>query len=131
MLRSSVRRAVSCFHTSHQCIKYYCAFYLGSFLAYVPKMKIGLSNHQSASVCVSLCHSPTNNFWTACYIFVIFNNAIQVDFDAVIFNPNSSTILKWLRFKVISWGHDFQPCTSMIWTVCIFGLLSLHHIQSS
>jgi hypothetical protein len=28
------------------------------------------------------------------------------------FNPISSTILKWLRLKVVSWGYDFQPCTA-------------------
>jgi hypothetical protein len=35
----------------------------GPFLAYFPKMKVGLSNQQS--VCVSL----TSYFWTACYDF--------------------------------------------------------------
>jgi hypothetical protein len=35
-------------------------------------------------------------------------NVIQVALDAIIFNPISSTILKWLRFKVVSWGHDFH-----------------------
>jgi len=57
-------------------------------------------------------------------------NAIQGDLDAVIFNPISSTILKWLRFKVVSWRHDFQPCTAMVWDCLIVGLLWLHHIQS-
>jgi hypothetical protein len=28
------------------------------------------------------------------------------------FNPISSTIVKWLRFKVVSWGYDLQPCTA-------------------
>jgi hypothetical protein len=32
-----------------------------------------------------------------------------------IFNPIASTILKWMRFKVVSWMHNFQPCTAMIW----------------
>jgi hypothetical protein len=36
----------------------------------------------------------------------------QGDYDAVIFNPISSTILKWLRLKVVSWRHDVQPCTA-------------------
>jgi hypothetical protein len=62
-----------------------------------------------------------------------------VDFDAVIFDPMSSTILKWLRFRVVSWGHDFQLCTAMVWDCLIVGLLLelfvvrllwLHHIQS-
>jgi hypothetical protein len=53
-----------------------------------------------------------------------------VDLDAVIFNPISSTILKWLRFKAVSWGHDFQPCTAKVWDCLIVGLFWLHHIQS-
>jgi hypothetical protein len=61
-----------------------------------------------------------------------------VDLDAIIFNPLSSTILKRLWFKVVSWEHDFQPCTAMIWDCLIVGLLLglfdglfwLHHIQS-
>jgi hypothetical protein len=57
-------------------------------------------------------------------------NAIQENLDATIFNPISSTVLKWLRFKVISWKHDFQPCTAMVWDCFIVGLLWLHHIQS-
>jgi hypothetical protein len=44
-------------------------------------------------------------------------NAIQGDLDAVTFNPISSTILKWLRVKVVSWRHDFQPCSTMVWDV--------------
>jgi hypothetical protein len=46
-----------------------------------------------------------------------------VDLHAIIFNPISSTILKWLRFKVVSWRHDFQPCTAMIWDCFIAALL--------
>jgi hypothetical protein len=57
-------------------------------------------------------------------------NAIQVDPDAIFFNPIASTILKWLKFKVVSWRHDFQPCTAMVWDCLIVGLLWLHHIQS-
>jgi hypothetical protein len=30
--------------------------------------------------------------------------AIQVDLDAVIFNSMSSTILKWLKFRVVGGG---------------------------
>jgi hypothetical protein len=57
-------------------------------------------------------------------------NATQVDLDAVIFNPTSSTILKWLRFRVVSWRHDFQPCTAMVRDCLIIEFLWLHHIQS-
>jgi hypothetical protein len=46
-----------------------------------------------------------------------------VDLDAVIFNPISSTILKWLSFKFVSLGRDFQPCTAMVWDCLIVGLL--------
>jgi hypothetical protein len=53
-----------------------------------------------------------------------------VDLDAIIFNPVSSTILKWLRFKFVNWRHDFQPCTAMVWDCLIVGLFWLHHIQS-
>jgi hypothetical protein len=61
-----------------------------------------------------------------------------VDLDAIIFNPIFSTILKWLRFKVVSWRHDFQPCTAMVWDCMIIGLLLglivwlfwLHYIHS-
>jgi hypothetical protein len=50
-------------------------------------------------------------------------NAIQVDLDAIIFNPISSTILKWLRFKFAGWEHDFQPCAAVVWDCLILGLL--------
>jgi hypothetical protein len=48
-------------------------------------------------------------------------NAIQVNLSAVIFNPISSTILRRLRFRVVSWGHDFQACTAMVWDFLIVG----------
>jgi hypothetical protein len=58
-------------------------------------------------------------------------NAIQGDLEAMVFNPiPSSTILKWLRFKVVSWRHGFQPFTAMVCCL-IVGLLWLHRIQSS
>jgi hypothetical protein len=57
-------------------------------------------------------------------------NAIQGDLDSVIFNPISSTILKWLRFIAVSWRHDFQPFTAVVWDCLIVELLWLHHIQS-
>jgi hypothetical protein len=46
-----------------------------------------------------------------------------MDLDAIVFNPISSTILKWLLFKAVSWGHDFQPCTAMVWDCLGVGLL--------
>jgi hypothetical protein len=58
------------------------------------------------------------------------DNAIPGDLDVIIFNSISSTILKWLRFKVVSWRHDFQLCTAMVWDCVVVGLLSLHHSQS-
>jgi hypothetical protein len=51
------------------------------------------------------------------------------DILLVIFNPISSTILKWLRFKVLSWRHDYQPFTAVVWNCLIVVLLWLHHIQ--
>jgi hypothetical protein len=48
-----------------------------------------------------------------------------VDISAIIFNPISSTILKWLRLKVVSLRHDFELCTAMIWDYLIVGLLWL------
>jgi hypothetical protein len=53
-----------------------------------------------------------------------------VDLDAVIFNPISLTVLKLLTLKCVSWKHDFQPCTAMVWDCLIVGLLWLHHVQS-
>jgi hypothetical protein len=41
-----------------------------TFLAYFQKLKVGLSNHQS------VCLSPTNNFWTDQWIFVIFDRQV-------------------------------------------------------
>jgi hypothetical protein len=40
-------------------------------LAYFAKMKVGLSNHQSVRV------FPTNNFWTARYIFMKFGTEVM------------------------------------------------------
>jgi hypothetical protein len=57
-------------------------------------------------------------------------NAIQGDLEAIIFNPTSAAVLKLLRFKVVSWRHDVQPCTAMVWDCLIVGLLWLQHIQS-
>jgi hypothetical protein len=57
-------------------------------------------------------------------------NAIQGDLNAIIFNPISSTVLKWLRFKVVSWRHDFELCTAMVWDCFIVGWLWLDHLQS-
>jgi hypothetical protein len=44
-----------------------------------------------------------------------------VNLDVIIFNTISSTILK--GFTVVIWGHDFQPCTAMVWDCLIVGLL--------
>jgi hypothetical protein len=57
-------------------------------------------------------------------------NAIQGDLNAITFNPISSTILKWLRFKFVSLRYDFHPFTAVVWDSLITGLLWLHHIQS-
>jgi hypothetical protein len=57
-------------------------------------------------------------------------DAIQGDPYAIIFNPISSTILKWLRFEVVSLRHDFKPCTAMFCYCLIVGLLWFYNIQS-
>jgi hypothetical protein len=57
-------------------------------------------------------------------------NAIQGDLAAIIFNHRSSTIMKWLVSKVVSWRHDFQPCIAMLCDCLVVGLLWLHHVQS-
>jgi hypothetical protein len=38
-----------------------------------------------------------------------------VNLDTIIFNPISSTILKWVRFKIVRWGRDFQHRTGIVW----------------
>jgi hypothetical protein len=63
---------------------------------------------------------------------------MQLDFDAVTVNPISSTTLKWLTFKVVSWRHDFQPRTTnglgLLNCCVIIGIdcwdILVHHIQS-
>jgi hypothetical protein len=57
-------------------------------------------------------------------------NVIQGDLDAVNLNAIASAALKLLRFIVVCWRHDFQPCTAMVWDCLIVGSLCLHHIQS-
>jgi hypothetical protein len=42
-------------------------------------------------------------------------DVIAGDADATVFNPIASTILNWLRFKVVRWMHDFQACSAMVW----------------
>jgi hypothetical protein len=37
------------------------------------------------------------------------------DLDEIILNTVDSIILKLLRFKFVSWMHDFQPFTTMVW----------------
>jgi hypothetical protein len=59
-------------------------------LAYLPKMKVGLSDHKSALNRLVEVHE----IWYG-------GNAIQGDLDAIIFNPRASIILKLLRFKIV------------------------------
>jgi hypothetical protein len=139
----------------------YKLFYNAYFvLAYFPKMKVGLSNHQSVclalsgSVCVCVCVCAcvrvcvcVGGVVCACvrgrvgacmytHHLVHFHeiwygcNDIQEDLNAVIFNSIASTILKWLQFKFVSWRHDFQLSAAMVWDCLILWLLWLHHIQS-
>jgi hypothetical protein len=71
------------------------AFTAHIILAYFPKMKVGLSNHQP------VCLSPTNNFWVDFHEIWCRGNDIQGDLDAIIFNPLAPIILKLLRGKVV------------------------------
>jgi hypothetical protein len=57
-------------------------------------------------------------------------DAIQGDIDTIIINPISSNILKWLSFKFVSWRHDFQPFTVIVYDCLIVGLLWFHYIKS-
>jgi hypothetical protein len=73
-----------------------------------------------------MAFEPLGRFHEIWYL----GNANQGDLDAIIYNPISSTVLKWLRFKVVSWRHDFQPCTAMVWDCLIVELSWLHRRQS-
>jgi hypothetical protein len=46
---------------------------------------------------------------------------IECELDAIIFNPISSTVLKWLSLKFVSWKHDFQPCAELVWDCSLLG----------
>jgi hypothetical protein len=73
-------------------------------LVYLPKIKVGLSNHQSVCLCQSVCPPlillnrlvDFHEIWYG-------GNGIQGDVDAIILNPTASIILKLLRFKVVRW----------------------------
>jgi hypothetical protein len=45
--------------------------------------------------------------------------------DTVIFNPISSTILKWLRLKLLVGGMIFNFAQPMVWGCLIVGILLL------
>jgi hypothetical protein len=91
------------------------------FLAYFPKIKVGLPSHQR--VCPPLItFEPLGRFtW-----YLVGRYCHSRDRIAIILNPVSLTILKWLTFKVVSWRQDFKPCTAMVWDCLIVGLLWLH-----
>jgi hypothetical protein len=82
-----------------------------SFLVYFPNMKIGLWHDHA--LCLSLQHinfEQTGRFsWNLVAMWCHsrgprYNNS----------NPIASTILKWLRFKFVSWMKDFQPCSEIV-----------------
>jgi hypothetical protein len=87
-------------------------------------MKVGLSNNQSVCPPLIILNRliDFHEIWSG-------GNAIQGDFNALIFNPVPSIILIWLKFRFVSWRHDFQPCTALVWNCLIVGLLWLRHIQ--
>jgi hypothetical protein len=51
-----------------------------------------------------------------------------VDLNAIIYNPISSTILKWLRFEFISWGH-FSLAQQWFGINCWLILVDFHEIR--
>jgi hypothetical protein len=62
---------IECFHRFRSILRINSDYFPEErfvFLTYFPKLKVGLSNHQS--VCLSVCVSPTKNFLTAWYIFM-------------------------------------------------------------
>jgi hypothetical protein len=81
----------------------------GTFLAYFPKMNVGLSNHQSVCLlfwlCLSICMSPliTSELPDRCEIWK-GGDASQGDLDTIVFNHIASAILKWLRFSLVRWA---------------------------
>jgi hypothetical protein len=46
-------------------------------------------------------------------------DAIAGDLGATTFNPIASTILKWLRFKVLRWMHHASPAPFSLARQCI------------
>jgi hypothetical protein len=90
------------------------------FLAYFPKMKVGLWDRLSVCPPLITFELLGKSSW-----YLVGGWCYSRVFDAIIFNPISSTILKWLRFKVVSWRHDFQLSTAMVGDCLIIGLLWL------
>jgi hypothetical protein len=70
------------------------------FLAYFPKMKVGLSNHQS--VCMYVCPPLiTSELIVNFYEMWYRDNSIQGYLDAIIIIPIASITLKLLRFRFV------------------------------
>jgi hypothetical protein len=46
-----------------------------------------------------------------------------VDLDAIIFNPISSTVLKWFSLKLLVGGMIFSVVQTIVWHCLIVGLL--------
>jgi hypothetical protein len=65
------------------------------------------------------------------YEILYVDDAIEGDLDAIIFNPIASTILKWLRFTVVSWIH-YLPYSALLnnrlGLFSIVGFPWVHHI---
>jgi hypothetical protein len=73
------------------------------FLSYFQKMKANLSNNQC--VCVSVYVSPSNNFWTARWIFwnLVDRYCHSRWPRRQLFSLVASAIPKWKKFKLLRW----------------------------
>jgi hypothetical protein len=70
-----------------------------AFLAYFPKMEIGLWDHHPVCLSPLSTFEPVGNFYEIYY----GGRAIEGDLNAIIFNPVASTILKWQIFILLRW----------------------------
>jgi hypothetical protein len=75
-----------------------------AFLAYFPKMEIGLWDHHPVCLSPLSTFEPVGNFYDIYY----GGRAIEGDLNAIIFNPVASTILKWQTFILLRWMQNLR-----------------------
>jgi hypothetical protein len=93
-------------------------------LAYFPKIIMGLWDHHH--VCVSVCQPvPASTYVPLDRLsWDLFGSWCHSRRTSI-----TSTILKWLRFKVVNLIHNFQACSAVVWD-CLFDWLPwLHHTK--